>query len=89
MDKSKKKKLAEWLANSCPHLNKFNDDESKYYCTIKYNNRCRNMDFFVDYPDCPETCPHHPKAVTIKCDGEKCKRIKILLQELLDIIDNE
>lgn len=86
MDKAKKQKLTEWVLEQCPHRSEFCDNREKHYCVIKYNNRCKNMDFFADFPDCPESCPHHPKAVSIKCDGGQCKRIKILINDLLTIL---
>ena len=83
-------RIRAYLIAHCEHRQSMLDHDG-YYCQIKYDNRCRNTDtFFVEYPDCPDTCPHHVRNVRIWCDdNEKCRLIDKKTKELLKIIDGD
>lgn len=83
-----KKNAKEFLRERCFFRNKMIDKEDFYYCNVKYNNRCRNSQtYFVDYPDCPDTCPHHVRNLPIRCDANtKCKHLDNELKEFINVL---
>ncbi len=87
MNTEKKKQLVEWFRTKCKHRNLMSDNKT-YYCRLKYEQRCNNTaNWYIDFPDCPETCPHHIRQLPIGCEsGVKCKYIHSLANEIIDIL---
>lgn len=87
----KKTRLIEYLRNRCEYRRKMLGSSEFYYCIKKYEQKCHNSDtFFVEYPDCPDTCPHHVKNVNIECNcNTKCKKIEEEKNNLLKVIEDE
>lgn len=86
MKNTKKSRIIAYFRSRCPHRMKFPDGED-YYCQFKYQSRCKNPNWFVDYPDCSDTCPHHIRRVPIGCDDNtKCNKLEIEYKKLCEVL---
>lgn len=84
-----KARLTEYFRKRCPYRMVY-PDKDDYYCSLKYQNRCQNQHtWFVDYPDCPDTCPHHVRRLNINCDTDtKCKKLDDEIKDLKEFLEN-
>lgn len=75
-----KEKLVSYLIRVCPERRGGAFGDNGQYCQSLMDNECKAQ--FVVPKDCPWDCPHLYTEST-RCKGEKCKRIKKTLKEIL------
>lgn len=76
-----KEKLIAYFVRTCPdrRCGGFGDDNS--YCHALMDKECKAM--FVNPQECPWDCPHI-LTVSTRCTGEKCKKIKKMIKEIIE-----
>ena len=89
MKDPQKPRLIAYFRQRCQYRMQFPDGNG-YYCNLKYQSRCKHQDsWFVDFPDCPETCPHHIRRLPIGCnDDTKCKKLELDYKDLRDFLQS-
>lgn len=89
LNTTEKKKLTAYFRERCPYRYAYQGADG-YYCKLKYDQRCNHQGtFFIDYPDCPDTCPHHIRTLKIGCDEHTpCGKLDAEIKDLKEFLEN-